>query len=508
MSKKYGFQYQYITNSFSLKGILDITRKSSIISLNRLKKHQIDTKSLIKRLTKTSYNKNEDQYNEINYNDIEGIIMDFHIFLGIEKMNITLKKVLVIKNYIDDNDDENFGFILGTDFMKEFDVEIEDVHDVYDERSLHRLKFTIQLNDIDDINEMDYNNFESVKDDAKSISSFVDDFTYEGAAAYASTSKNLKVKKKTATFRKKFKDNARTQDNTHGNSSIQDNTNKNSSTRDYTNESFSTQDNKQENSSTCTKYYYMIAAFILFLGFIGSIFNDNKYQKECLLIFEDKIDWLIILEEGIIPKTSLPRIYTNKSCLNVLNKSSLFQSNDLKPITDNVVYLRALHKLILDNYGNDLWELRERHIKDIKTISNTILNQHQSFLSISKSYSISKNYKIKNLIKKMKDIRITLTILIDSIKKAQSKWEKPSPGEVNCLNLLMAELTYIESYTEELREKIPIIDHVFMKLKDDIIRILKERDFGYYEIKIINRYLGLVQTFRRSYLIRNGLELR
>lgn len=158
INKKYGFRYQYFTNIFPFNGILDTTRKNSIISLNRLKKHQIDTKCLIKKLTKTSYNNNKDQYNEINYDDIEGILMDFHILLGAEKMSITLKKILVV-NYIEGEDDEKFGFILGNDFIRDFDVEIEDVHD---KQLLRQLKFTVQLNEIDELNYI-HNNFDSKK---------------------------------------------------------------------------------------------------------------------------------------------------------------------------------------------------------------------------------------------------------------------------------------------------------------------------------------------------------
>jgi hypothetical protein len=161
--RKYVFQYRYFTNLSSFNGILDGKKKNSEISLNRLKKHQINTKNLIQRLTKTSYNNDEDQYKGINYDDIEGIIMDFHILLGDEKIGITLKKVLVLKYIEDEYEDERFGFILGNDFMKEFDVGFDNIRGKKGKRLLRRLKFTIQLNEIDEINEVDdiYDNFDS-----------------------------------------------------------------------------------------------------------------------------------------------------------------------------------------------------------------------------------------------------------------------------------------------------------------------------------------------------------
>ncbi|RIA83680.1 hypothetical protein C1645_833433 [Glomus cerebriforme] len=141
--KKYEFQYQYFNNSQPFYGILDLSQETSIISLNRLKKHQDDiSKYSIKHLTKSSY---EQQYHDLEYDDIEGILIDFHILIGIEKLDLSLKKILIVNEVENEEDDEKLGFRLGNDFLKEFDAEIEDVDG---ENLLHRLKFTVQLKEI------------------------------------------------------------------------------------------------------------------------------------------------------------------------------------------------------------------------------------------------------------------------------------------------------------------------------------------------------------------------
>ncbi|RIA78808.1 hypothetical protein C1645_810960, partial [Glomus cerebriforme] len=104
----------------------DFSQETSIISLTRLKKHQDDiSKYSIKHLTKSSY---EQQYHDLEYDDIEGILIDFHILIGIEKLDLYLNKILIVKEVENDDDDEKLGFRLGNDFLKEFDAEIEDVN--------------------------------------------------------------------------------------------------------------------------------------------------------------------------------------------------------------------------------------------------------------------------------------------------------------------------------------------------------------------------------------------
>jgi hypothetical protein len=145
-AKKYEFQYQYfniLSNSQPFYGILDLSQENSIISLNQLRKHQNDiTKYSIKHLTKSSY---EQQYHDLEYDNIEGILVDFHILMGIEKFDITLKKILIVKEIEGEDEDERIGFRLGKNFLKEFDAEVEEVGN---EILLQRLKFTVQLKGI------------------------------------------------------------------------------------------------------------------------------------------------------------------------------------------------------------------------------------------------------------------------------------------------------------------------------------------------------------------------
>ncbi|PKC07147.1 hypothetical protein RhiirA5_500870 [Rhizophagus irregularis] len=499
INKKYGFKYQYFTNLLSFDGILDIKRKNSIISLDRLKKHQIDTKYLIKKLTKTSYNNNEDQYNEINYDDIKGILMDFHILLGVEKMDITLKKILVV-NYIEGDDE----FILGNDFIRDFDVEIEDV---YDKQLLRQLKFTVQLNEID---EYIHNDFDNINDEATSSISAgsnavrkrrmkeknVDDLTHHDDA-YASSADNVAEQ----------------------NNNINSRTSRTSTLKNFV----------ETVRNTFTKHYYcMIVAFIIFLGTISSIPDERcKYsidrtnwitnedcEVKCLskayhLIFKDDVDWLITLENDAASlNTSLTS--TNERCLNKLKRKSPIY--DLELISDNMYNIRASYKSLLKYYGNDLWTQRERHIKDIKTIvefspSDWLLffiNQRKKRIDyINKLFlSISENDKNENFVNMMEDIHIELINIIDDIIKVQFELEKQQSEDniFDCLDLLMTELNYAKLYTEKLREKNIIINHIFMKLKVDIIKILEKRNFNNDEIEIINHFLEQEQINRNIFL--------
>ncbi|GBC40585.2 hypothetical protein GLOIN_2v438725 [Rhizophagus irregularis DAOM 181602=DAOM 197198] len=431
INKKYGFKYQYFTNLLSFDGILDIKRKNSIISLDRLKKHQIDTKYLIKKLTKTSYNNNEDQYNEINYDDIK------------------------VVNYIEGDDE----FILGNDFIRDFDVEIEDV---YDKQLLRQLKFTVQLNEIDDYI---HNDFDNINDEATSSISAgsnavrkrrmkeknVDDLTHHDDA-YASSADNV----------------------------AEQNNNINSRTSRTIS---SIPDERCKYSIDRTNWI-----------------TNEDCEVKCLskayhLIFKDDVDWLITLENDAASlNTSLTS--TNERCLNKLKRKSPIY--DLELISDNMYNIRASYKSLLKYYGNDLWTQRERHIKDIKTIvefspSDWLLffiNQRKKRIDyINKLFlSISENDKNENFVNMMEDIHIELINIIDDIKKALEK-QQSEDNIFDCLDLLMTELNYAKLYTEKLREKNIIINHIFMKLKVDIIKILEKRNFNNDEIEIINHFL-------------------
>lgn len=201
---------------------------------------------------------------------------------------------------------------------------------------------------------------------------------------------------------------------------------------------------------------------------------------------------------------------TNKRCLNELKRKSPIY--DLEPISDNMYNIRTSYKSLLKYYGNDLWTQRERHIKDIKTIvefspSDWLLffiNQRKKRIDhINKLFlSISENDKNENFVNMMEDIHIELINIIDDIKKVQFELEKQQSEDniFNCLDLLMIELNYTKLYTEKLREKNIIINHIFMKLKVDIIKILEKRNFNNDEIEIINHFLEQEQINRNIFL--------
>lgn len=173
--------------------------------------------------------------------------------------------------------------------------------------------------------------------------------------------------------------------------------------------------------------------------------------------------------------------------------------------------IRTSYKSLLKYYGNDLWTQRERHIKDIKTIvefspSDWLLffrNQRRKREdNINKLFlSISKNDKNENFVNMMEDIHIKFIKTIDGIKKVQSEWVKPRDDMIFiCLSLLMIELNFTKLYTEKLREKNILINYSFMKLKNDIIKILKNRNFNNDEIEIINHFLEQEQINRITFL--------
>jgi hypothetical protein len=202
---------------------------------------------------------------------------------------------------------------------------------------------------------------------------------------------------------------------------------------------------------------------------------------------------------------------TNDKCLDVLKKSSLIQDYNLEQIPINVNNIRNSYKSLLKYFGNDLWKQREDHIKDIKAIvepsllSSIIYQRKRKVDDINKLFlSISENVKDKTFVNMMEDIFTNLIIVINYIKKVQPKWWKNSNEDefFNCLNLFMEELNYIKIYTGKFRKKNTLINHIFMKLKDDIIRIIKERDFNYDEIEIINNFLSLEHINRRRFLFK------
>ncbi|CAG8595993.1 13345_t:CDS:2 [Rhizophagus irregularis] len=391
--------------------------------------------------------------------------MDFHILLGVEKMDITLKKILVV-NYIEGDDE----FILGNDFIRDFDVEIEDV---YDKQLLRQLKFTVQLNEIDDYI---HNDFDNINDEATSSISAgsnavrkrrmkeknVDDLTHHDDA-YASSADNV----------------------------AEQNNNINSRTSRTIS---SIPDERCKYSIDRTNWI-----------------TNEDCEVKCLskayhLIFKDDVDWLITLENDAASlNTSLTS--TNERCLNKLKRKSPIY--DLELISDNMYNIRASYKSLLKYYGNDLWTQRERHIKDIKTIvefspSDWLLffiNQRKKRIDyINKLFlSISENDKNENFVNMMEDIHIELINIIDDIKKALEK-QQSEDNIFDCLDLLMTELNYAKLYTEKLREKNIIINHIFMKLKVDIIKILEKRNFNNDEIEIINHFLEQEQINRNIFL--------
>ncbi|RGB40669.1 hypothetical protein C1646_687221 [Rhizophagus diaphanus] len=408
-------------------------------------------------------------------------------------MDITLKKILVV-NYIED---EKFEFILGYDFIRDFDVEIEENEDIHDKQLLHRLKFTVQLNEIGEINEFDepdytYDNFDdeaistisSISAGSSNIRNKRDDF-----AAYASDDNDTEPNRDT---------------NYDVNSSTS--ASENSEAKKETTKEF--QDNARIQNNSCTKYYYMIAAFMLFCGLISMSDEHCNYKhqsKEHHLIFKDKIDWL----EKEIASIQLIRININGSCLNVLESSPL---NYLVQISDKVNQISTSYKFLLKHYGTNLWIQRERYIKDLKTIVEPpssiwslifFINQREQRENKINELFLSNSKNDKNKIifsSRMEVIYVESINMIDYIKKVQSSKKVSGDKTLNCLNHLMTELQCIKFNINELRAKNIIINHIFMKLKDDIIRILEKRDFNDDEIEIINHLLEYEQINRNLFL--------
>ncbi|GBB86115.1 hypothetical protein RclHR1_12580003 [Rhizophagus clarus] len=461
--KKYEFQYQYFnisSNSQPSYGILDLSQENSIISLNRLRKHQNDiTKYSIKHLTKSSF---EQQYHNLDYDNVEGILVDFHILIGIEKFDITLKKILVVKEIEGEDKDERIEFRLGNDFLKEFDAEVEEVGN---EILLHRLKFTVQLKGIKD---------------SKSSSSVIGSI------------KSIKDKKK-------FK------------------------------ESFSYYDN-----------YLSMIAIIAFATFLSAFVLNMKSFEDESPIFEDKIKLLIDLEKEInsfnislneLKQSEISIIDLTRNSNKVLtsNRKILINTLNLQELTSKT---RISYEMSLDYYGNTLWKLKELNIKKVlfdKT--DSLFDRLFSFIFMEREYEINETefgsyysllnryldkfsnkedflQQITNMEKGLNQLQKNFKNVLNDISNDDGTYKKFFETVSTIIFDNFKNLQSIKFKLKKLKENNIVIGYIFIKLKEDFARILKDRSFNHDEYEQIHSYLSTIRYNREKFLRVAGLSVK
>ncbi|RGB35209.1 hypothetical protein C1646_742384 [Rhizophagus diaphanus] len=455
--KKYEFQYQHFDNLRPFYGILDLSQENSIISLNQLRKHQNDiTKYSIKHLTKTSY---EQQYHDLEYDNIEGILVDFHILMGIEKFDITLKKILIVKEIEGEDKDERIGFRLGNDFLKGFDAEVEEVGD---EILLHRLKFTVQLKGIKDSkassnviktqtkikyinNEKKSNNFNNYLIAIIAFAIILNTFVL-----------NMKFSKGQSSpiFEGKIKFLIDLEEEINGfNISLNELKQSEISIIDLT-----------RNSNTVLTSNRKILINTLNLQELTS---RTRISYEMSLDYYGNTLWK--LKELNIKKVLLEK--TN-SLLDQLY-SSIFAVDHKINETEFISYYSLLDRY-LNNFSNkeDLLQQLTNMEKGLNQLQKNFENIFKDILNDDGTY---------------KKFFETISIIISgNFKNLQS----------------------IKFKLKKLRENNIVIGYIFMKLKDDFNRILKGRDFNYDEYEQISSYLSTISYNRKKFLRIAGLSVK
>ncbi|RIA88940.1 hypothetical protein C1645_825568 [Glomus cerebriforme] len=178
----------------------------------------------------------------------------------------------------------------------------------------------------------------------------------------------------------------------------------------------------------------------------------------------------------------------------------------------------------LDYYGNTLWKLKELNIEKVLK-NNSLIDQIFSFLSSNqREERINENefdtyYLLLNRFLKtfsnQNDFLQQLTITEEKLNQLQEQFNSQFNNISNdhdgtyekffkivsvIISNNIKNLKDIKLKLEKLKENNIVIGYIFMKLKQDFIRILKDRNFNNIEYEQISTYLNIIRYNRERFL--------
>jgi hypothetical protein len=184
----------------------------------------------------------------------------------------------------------------------------------------------------------------------------------------------------------------------------------------------------------------------------------------------------------------------------------------------------------LDYYGNTLWELKELNIKKVLLVkTNSLLDQlfssDQSEDKINETefisyYSLLDRYfdkfsnkedflqQLTNMEKLLNQLQKNFKIIFNNISNDDGTYKKFFKTISKIISDNLKNLQNTKFKLKKLKENNIVIGYIFMKLKDDFVRILKYRDFNYNEYEQISSYLSTIKYSRKKFLRVAGLSVK
>lgn len=211
------------------------------------------------------------------------------------------------------------------------------------------------------------------------------------------------------------------------------------------------------------------------------------------------------------------------------NRKILINTLNLQELTSKT---RISYEMSLDYYGNTLWKLKELNIKKVRLDkSDSLQDKLFSFIFMERDYEINETefvsyYSLLNRyldkFSNKEDFLQQLTNMEKGLNQLQKNFKNIFNDILNddgtyekffeTISIIIFDnfknLQNIKFKLKKLKENNIVIGYIFMKLKDDFVRILKDRDFNHDEYEQINSYLSTIRYNREKFLRVAGLSVK